>query len=90
MNIKSIAKKILPHVSSVITDNKELFDDVIEILTKTLVVEQRKEELTDEKIQKSVCVVFRMMGYSDDDIWEYMENCFDSVIWPWEYYSLLV
>lgn len=40
-------KKILPHVSSVITDNKELFDDVIEILTKTLVVEKRKEELND-------------------------------------------
>ena len=29
-------------------------------------------------------------GYADDDIWEYMDNCFDSVIWPWEYYSLLV
>lgn len=60
------------------------------VLSQVLFLQQRKGELTDKKIQKSVCVVFRMMGYADDDIWEYMENCFDSVIWPWEYYSLLV
>ena len=60
------------------------------VLSQALFLQQRKGELTDKKIQKSVCVVFRMMGYADDDIWEYMENCFDSVIWPWEYYSLLV
>ena len=47
-------------------------------------------EITYEKLRESVCVIFRMMGYADDDIWEYMENCFDSVVWPWEYYSLLV
>ena len=60
------------------------------VLSQALFLQQRKGELTDKKIQKSVCVVFRMMGYADEDIWEYMENCFDSVIWPWEYYSLLV
>ena len=60
------------------------------VLSQALFLQQRKGELTDKKIQKSVCVVFRMMGYADDDIWEYMANCFDSVIWPWEYYSLLV
>ena len=60
------------------------------VLSQSLFLQQRKGELTDKKIQKSVCVVFRMMGYADDDIWEYMDNCFDSVIWPWEYYSLLV
>ena len=60
------------------------------VVTGIIFCKERKGELTDKKIQKSVCVVFRMMGYADDDIWEYMENCFDSVIWPWEYYSLLV
>lgn len=60
------------------------------VLSQALFLQQRKGELTDKKIQKSVCVVFRMMGYADDDIWQYMDNCFDSVIWPWEYYSLLV
>ena len=47
-------------------------------------------EITYEKMRESVCVIFRMMGYADEDIWEYMENCFDSIVWPWEYYSLLV
>ena len=50
----------------------------------------REGEITYEKLRESVCVIFRMMGYADDDIWEYMENCFDQVIWPWEYYALLV
>ena len=44
------------------------------VLSQSLFLQQRKGELTDKKIQKSVCVVFRMMGYADDDIWEYMDN----------------
>lgn len=60
------------------------------VLSQVLLLCQLKGEMTYEKIRESVCVVFRMMGYADDDIWEYMENCFDSVVWPWEYYSLLV
>lgn len=56
----------------------------------TCCMQWRKGGITYEKLRKSVCVVFRMMGYADDDILEYMENCFEDVIWPWEYYSLLV
>lgn len=60
------------------------------VLLQVLFLQQRKGMLSYGELRESVCVIFRMMGYADDDIWEYMENCFDDVIWPWEYYSLLV
>lgn len=60
------------------------------VLLQVLFLQQRKGTLSYGELRESVCVIFRMMGYADDDIWEYMENCFDDVIWPWEYYSLLV
>lgn len=60
------------------------------VLLQVLFLPGYKGEITYEKLRESVCVIFRMMGYADDDIWEYMENCFDQLIWPWEYYALLV
>lgn len=60
------------------------------VLLQVLFLQGNTGEITYEKLRESVCVIFRMMGYADDDIWEYMENCFDQVIWPWEYYALLV
>lgn len=60
------------------------------VLLQVLFLQGNTREITYEKLRESVCVIFRMMGYADDDIWEYMENCFDQVIWPWEYYALLV
>lgn len=60
------------------------------VLLQVLFLQGNIGEITYEKLRESVCVIFRMMGYADDDIWEYMENCFDQVIWPWEYYALLV
>lgn len=60
------------------------------VLLQVLFLRGNTGEITYEKLRESVCVIFRMMGYTDDDIWEYMENCFDQVIWPWEYYALLV
>lgn len=60
------------------------------VLLQVLFLQGNTGEISYEKLRESVCVIFRMMGYADDDIWEYMENCFDQVIWPWEYYALLV
>ncbi len=60
------------------------------VLLQVLFLQGNTGEISYEKLRESVCVVFRMMGYADDDIWEYMGNCFDQVIWPWEYYALLV
>lgn len=60
------------------------------VLLQVLFLQGNTGEITYEKLRESVCVIFRMMGYADDDICEYMENCFDQVIWPWKYYALLV
>lgn len=60
------------------------------VLLQVLFLQGNTGEITYEKLRESVCVIFRMMGYADDDIWEYMEKCFDQLIWPWEYYALLV
>ena len=86
--------------SAVITPGTEQVQDILvklewmamehAVLLQVLFLHGHKGEITYEKLRESVCVIFRMMGYADDDIWEYMENCFDQVIWPWEYYALLV
>lgn len=86
--------------SAVITPGTEHVQDILvklewmameyAVLLQVLFLHGYKGEITYEKLRESVCVIFRMMGYADDDIWEYMENCFDQVIWPWEYYALLV
>lgn len=86
--------------SAVITPGTEQVRDILvklewmameyAALLQVLFLQGNTGEISYEKLRESVCVVFRMMGYADDDIWEYMENCFDQVIWPWEYYALLV
>jgi len=35
-------------------------------------------------------VIFRMTGYSEADIEEYLEVSFESIIWEWPYFSLIV
>lgn len=86
--------------SAVITPGTEHVQDILiklewmameyAVLLQVLFLQGNIGEISYEKLRESVCVIFRMMGYADDDIWEYMENCFDQVIWPWEYYALLV
>lgn len=68
-----VYKKLLSKVSPEITDNKNLFDDMIEILTKTLVVEQRKDELNallesynisiEESELEYLCNLTKINGY---------------------------
>lgn len=87
-------------LSAVITPGTEHVQDILvklewmameyAVLLQVLFLQGNIGEITYEKLRESVCVIFRMMGYADDDIWEYMGNCFDQVIWPWEYYALLV
>ncbi len=43
-----------------------------------------------ETIRDYIVVVSRMTGYDYDDIYEYMENCFQSVIWQWFYAALII
>lgn len=42
------------------------------------------------QMRQLVVILFRMMGYSEDDIEEYLENSFESVIWEWGYFSLVI
>lgn len=46
--------------------------------------------LTYEEFVHIVALLFRTTGYCDDDIWEYMEDSFEEVIWDWGYIDLIL
>ena len=46
--------------------------------------------LTYEKIRDTITVVCRMTGYEEDDIYEYMQDCFDDVVWEWGYLAFIL
>lgn len=46
--------------------------------------------LTDEELIHIVAVLFRTTGYCDDDIIEYLEDCFEDIIWEWGYMDLII
>lgn len=48
------------------------------------------EVLTYENVRESIVYVSRMMGYDEADIREYLEECFESLIWEWGYFSLII
>ena len=37
-----------------------------------------------------IAVLFRITGYCDDDIFEYMDNSFEEIIWDWAYMNLII
>lgn len=45
--------------------------------------------LTYETIREHIVIISRMTGYDDDDIYEYLENSFASLIWDWGYAALI-
>lgn len=52
-----------------------------------------KEEMKRLKydlIRNYIVIVSRMTGYDQEDIFEYMNNCFQSIIWEWGYMLLIV
>ena len=46
--------------------------------------------LTYEKIRDTITLVCRMTGYEEDDIYEYMQDCFDDVVWEWGYLAFIL
>lgn len=48
------------------------------------------KELTYKKIKESIVIALRIMGFDDDDIYEYMENSFEELVWDWGYPALLL
>lgn len=51
---------------------------------------QEEKFLSYEKVRDEMVIIFRMMGYDDNDITEYLENSFESLIWDWGYFALVV
>lgn len=51
---------------------------------------RKNKKLDSETIKKYMLVAFRIMGFDDDDIYEYMENSFEELVWEWGYMALLL
>ncbi|MGN0161707.1 MAG: flagellin lysine-N-methylase [Lachnospiraceae bacterium] len=50
----------------------------------------QEENLPYERVRDLMVVVQRMTGYDEADIFEYMENSFQSLIWEWGYMALIL
>lgn len=42
-----------------------------------------------EAVRDYLVVITRMTGYEEEDIYEYLENSFESLIWDWGYFALI-
>lgn len=49
-----------------------------------------QEKLSYTVVRNYIIVISRMMGYDQEDIREYLENSFNSLIWEWGYLALLI
>ena len=48
------------------------------------------EQAEYETVRDMIVVISRMMGYDEEDIFEYMENSFESVVWEWGYMAFIL
>ena len=46
--------------------------------------------VSESELRQCIAVVFRMTGYSDEDIVEYMEDSFEDSVWDYGYFDLIV
>lgn len=51
---------------------------------------RKNNSLEYSDIKQYMVIAFRIMGFDDDDIYEYMENSFEELIWDFGYMSLIV
>lgn len=49
-----------------------------------------KDTISYEAVREHIVVVARMTGYDLDDIYEYLENSFNELIWQWSYMAFLI
>jgi lysine-N-methylase len=49
-----------------------------------------QENLSYTVVRTYIVVISRMMGYDQEDIYEYLENSFKNLIWEWGYLALLI
>lgn len=50
----------------------------------------KNESLTYETVRDYMVVISRMTGYDEEDIYEYLENSFEELIWDWGYFALVI
>ena len=53
-------------------------------------LEQDEVALTYEQIRDYITVIARVTGYDASDIYEYLENSFEDVIWDWGYMAMVL
>jgi len=49
-----------------------------------------QEKLSYTVVRNYIVVISRMMGYDQEDIYEYLDKSFENLIWEWGYLALLI
>lgn len=49
-----------------------------------------QKEIAYETVRDYIVIICRMTGYDEEDIYEYLENSFEELIWDWGYLALVV
>ncbi|MDD3368244.1 MAG: flagellin lysine-N-methylase [Lachnospiraceae bacterium] len=52
--------------------------------------QEPERKLSYETVRTYLVLISRMTGYEEDDIYEYLENSFESMIWDWGYFALII
>ena len=47
-------------------------------------------EIPYETLRQYLVIITRMTGYETADIYEYLENSFESLLWDWGYFALII
>ena len=47
-------------------------------------------EISYETLRQYLVILTRMTGYETADIYEYLENSFESLLWDWGYFALII
>ena len=43
-----------------------------------------------DRVRDYIVIICRMTGYDEEDIYEYLENSFEELVWDWGYLALVV
>ena len=49
-----------------------------------------RKQFTYEELRDYMVVITRMTGYEQEDIVEYLKNSFESLVWDWGYFALVI
>ncbi len=48
------------------------------------------QKLPYENVRDYLVIIMRMTGYDENDVYEYLENSFEELVWEWGYFALVV